>query len=75
MPTESQNPDRASVLHAYLELEMMPMLAALGFQCPSPGQSEGEGPVPVRRTDGGRAAANRIRIRPWRLIRDLDELG
>ncbi len=33
MPTESQNPDRASVLHAYLEQEMMPMLAALGFQC------------------------------------------
>ena len=66
MPTESQNPDRASVLHAYLEQEMMPMLAALGFQCRDPGQSEGEGPVPVRRTDGGRAATNRIRIRPRR---------
>lgn len=33
MPTESQNPERAPVLQAYLEREMTPMLAALGFNC------------------------------------------
>jgi acetylornithine deacetylase/succinyl-diaminopimelate desuccinylase-like protein len=44
MPTESQNPDRASVLHAYLELEMMPMLAALGFQCRVLANPKAKGP-------------------------------
>jgi acetylornithine deacetylase/succinyl-diaminopimelate desuccinylase-like protein len=31
-PTESQNPERASQLHAYLADELMPSLAALGFE-------------------------------------------
>ncbi|GGB11991.1 hypothetical protein GCM10011491_44820 [Brucella endophytica] len=31
MPTESQNPDRADVLQAYLDDEMKPALAELGF--------------------------------------------
>jgi acetylornithine deacetylase/succinyl-diaminopimelate desuccinylase-like protein len=33
IPTESQNPDRAAVLTDYLETEMEPALAALGFTC------------------------------------------
>ncbi|MEQ1518000.1 MAG: M20/M25/M40 family metallo-hydrolase, partial [Usitatibacteraceae bacterium] len=33
MPTESQNPDRASDLHAYLADELTPSLAKLGFVC------------------------------------------
>lgn len=33
MPTESQNPERAGVLAAYLETEMRPALEALGFNC------------------------------------------
>ena len=33
MPTESQNPDRAPVLAQYLEQEMQPLLASLGFTC------------------------------------------
>lgn len=33
MPTESQNPDRAPVLAQYLEQEMQPLLASLGFAC------------------------------------------
>ncbi|MEI6737997.1 MAG: M20 peptidase family dipeptidase, partial [Pseudomonadota bacterium] len=31
MPTESQNPDRADVLRAYLADELTPTLQALGF--------------------------------------------
>ncbi|WP_159993438.1 M20 family metallopeptidase [Roseomonas sp. 18066] len=43
-PTESQNPDRAPVLLAYLEEEMVPALAAMGFSSeilpnPSPDQA------------------------------------
>ncbi len=33
MPTESQNPERASVLAQYLEEEMRPALESLGFSC------------------------------------------
>ncbi|MDT4832814.1 Succinyl-diaminopimelate desuccinylase [compost metagenome] len=33
MPTESQNPDRAAVLAAYLESEIRPAFEALGFKC------------------------------------------
>ena len=33
MPTESQNPERAPVLAAYLETEMRPLLEKLGFTC------------------------------------------
>jgi acetylornithine deacetylase/succinyl-diaminopimelate desuccinylase-like protein len=33
MPTESQNPERAPVLEAYIETEMRPLLESLGFAC------------------------------------------
>ena len=33
IPTESQNPDRAGDLARYVEAEMRPALAALGFTC------------------------------------------
>ena len=33
IPTESQNPERAAVLRAYLETEMQPALEALGLHC------------------------------------------
>src|SRR5262249_20688971 len=33
IPTESQNPDRAPELARYVETEMQPALAALGFAC------------------------------------------
>lgn len=33
MPTESQNPERAPVLAAYLDTEMRPLLEGLGFTC------------------------------------------
>ena len=33
MPTESQNPERASVLFSYLDDEMKPALEQLGFRC------------------------------------------
>lgn len=33
IPTESQNPDRASVLGEYLENEMRPAFEAMGFDC------------------------------------------
>lgn len=33
MPTESQNPERAPVLSAYLATEMRPLLESLGFTC------------------------------------------
>src|SRR6185295_7877072 len=33
IPTESQNPDRASDLARYVEAEMKPALEALGFKC------------------------------------------
>jgi acetylornithine deacetylase/succinyl-diaminopimelate desuccinylase-like protein len=33
IPTESQNPDRAADLARYIETEMQPALAALGFRC------------------------------------------
>jgi acetylornithine deacetylase/succinyl-diaminopimelate desuccinylase-like protein len=33
IPTESQNPDRMSALHAYLADELTPALQALGFEC------------------------------------------
>jgi acetylornithine deacetylase/succinyl-diaminopimelate desuccinylase-like protein len=33
MPTESQNPERASVLMQYIEAEMTPALSRLGFTC------------------------------------------
>src|SRR3954471_1445588 len=33
IPSESQNPDRASELARYVETEMRPALEALGFRC------------------------------------------
>src|SRR5215813_2688897 len=33
IPTESQNPDRASELARYVDTEMKPALEALGFKC------------------------------------------
>ena len=33
LPTESQNPDRADVLAAYLSTEMQPAFEAMGFRC------------------------------------------
>ena len=33
IPSESQNPDRAGELERYLNDEMKPALAAMGFEC------------------------------------------
>ena len=43
MPTESQNPERASTLTDYLETEIKPTLEALGFVCHT--LSEGKWPI------------------------------
>ena len=44
MPTESQNPDRAPVLAQYLEQEMQPLLASLGFTCRILTHTQARGP-------------------------------
>jgi len=44
MPTESQNPDRADVLTAYIESEMRPLLEGLGFTCKTLHHPKAKGP-------------------------------
>jgi acetylornithine deacetylase/succinyl-diaminopimelate desuccinylase-like protein len=45
IPTESQNPERAPSLAAYLEEEMTPSLARMGFDCKVyPNSATGRGP-------------------------------
>ncbi|WP_445500343.1 M20 family metallopeptidase [Microvirga sp. G4-2] len=44
MPTESQNPDRAEVLTAYIESEMRPLLEGLGFTCKTLHHPKAKGP-------------------------------
>jgi acetylornithine deacetylase/succinyl-diaminopimelate desuccinylase-like protein len=44
MPTESQNPDRAEVLTAYIESEMRPLLESLGFTCKTLHHPKAKGP-------------------------------
>jgi acetylornithine deacetylase/succinyl-diaminopimelate desuccinylase-like protein len=44
MPTESQNPDRAETLTAYLNDEMIPELAAMGFNCTILAEDGAKGP-------------------------------
>jgi len=44
MPTESQNPERADVLTAYIETEMRPLLESLGFTCKTLHHPKAKGP-------------------------------
>ena len=44
MPTESQNPARAETLAAYLKDEMIPELAAMGFNCTVLTNEQAKGP-------------------------------
>jgi len=44
MPTESQNPERAGVLTAYIETEMRPLLEDLGFTCKTLHHPHAKGP-------------------------------
>lgn len=44
MPTESQNPDRAEMLTAYIETEMRPLLESLGFTCKTLHHPRAKGP-------------------------------
>jgi acetylornithine deacetylase/succinyl-diaminopimelate desuccinylase-like protein len=44
MPTESQNPERADVLNAYIETEMRPLLESLGFTCTALQHPRAKGP-------------------------------
>ncbi|MFL5165466.1 MAG: M20 family metallopeptidase [Microvirga sp.] len=44
MPTESQNPERADVLNAYIETEMRPLLESLGFTCTTLHHPRAKGP-------------------------------
>jgi acetylornithine deacetylase/succinyl-diaminopimelate desuccinylase-like protein len=44
MPTESQNPERADVLTAYIESEMRPLLESLGFICKTLHHPRAKGP-------------------------------
>lgn len=44
MPTESQNPERAEVLTAYVETEMRPLLESLGFACRTLHHPRAKGP-------------------------------
>jgi acetylornithine deacetylase/succinyl-diaminopimelate desuccinylase-like protein len=44
MPTESQNPERADVLAAYIETEMRPLLEGLGFTCTTLHHPRAKGP-------------------------------
>ena len=44
IPSSSQEPERASALHAYLDDELGPFLAPLGFRCSVLPNPRGEGP-------------------------------
>jgi acetylornithine deacetylase/succinyl-diaminopimelate desuccinylase-like protein len=44
VPTESQNPERASVLVGYLQDQVVPMLSALGFTCRILANAKSKGP-------------------------------
>ena len=44
IPTESQNPDRAEALHIYLEQELVPDLASMGFSSRIVTHAEARGP-------------------------------
>ncbi|WP_414474615.1 M20 family metallopeptidase [Microvirga sp. M2] len=44
MPTESQNPERAETLTAYIETEMRPLLESLGFTCRTLHHPKAKGP-------------------------------
>ncbi|WP_460451172.1 M20 family metallopeptidase [Alsobacter sp. SYSU BS001988] len=44
MPTESQNPERADILVAYVEKEMRPLLEGLGFTCTTLTHKAAKGP-------------------------------
>jgi acetylornithine deacetylase/succinyl-diaminopimelate desuccinylase-like protein len=44
MPTESQNPERAEALAAYIETEMRPLLESLGFTCTTLHHTRAKGP-------------------------------
>ncbi|WP_046864830.1 M20 family metallopeptidase [Microvirga massiliensis] len=44
MPTESQNPERAEALAAYIETEMRPLLEGLGFTCTTLHHPRAKGP-------------------------------
>ncbi len=44
MPTESQNPERADVLTAYIESEMRPLLEGLSFTCKTLHHPKAKGP-------------------------------
>ncbi|MGL5138926.1 MAG: M20 peptidase family dipeptidase, partial [Beijerinckiaceae bacterium] len=45
LPTESQNPDRAAALSAYLSDEMVPAFAAMGFTTEILPNPAGKGPL------------------------------
>lgn len=45
IPTESQNPERAAILRSYLDDEMVPDLAGMGFDCEIVANPKGAGPV------------------------------
>ena len=64
MPTESQNPERASVLVSYLEDEMKPALEQLGFRCRT--LEVGRWPFLFAERDRGSGSADRVRLRPRR---------
>src|SRR5688572_29840437 len=44
IPSSSQEPERAAALRAYLDGELVPFLAPLGFQCKVLSNPRGEGP-------------------------------
>jgi acetylornithine deacetylase/succinyl-diaminopimelate desuccinylase-like protein len=44
LPTESQNPQRAAELSAYLEAELRPALEAMGFACQTMTQAQAAAP-------------------------------
>src|SRR5215831_11716701 len=56
IPTESQNPERAGELAHYVEAEMRPALAALGFACRVLRHAKARGPFLIgeRREDAAR---------------------
>ena len=58
MPTESQAPERAAMLHAYLADEIAPALQAMGFACTRlPNPVEGAPPFLIaHRAEPGRRA-------------------
>ena len=64
--TESQNPDRASELARYLEAEMVPTLAKLGFECRILTHAKAKGPFLLASPHRRPGVAHRVRLRPWR---------